>query len=91
MDRLISEQAVIDAIKEWTSYIFTTPTGDLLRLIKAIPSAEPKTGYWIVHEHAEEFLGRVVDNYECDKCHDWYLNKTNFCPNCGARMVGEQT
>ena len=44
MDRLLSEQAVIETIKEWSSYIFTTPTGDLLKLIKAIPSAEPK---WI--------------------------------------------
>ena len=40
MDRLISEQAVLDAIKEWASYMFTTPTGDLLKMIKAIPSAE---------------------------------------------------
>ena len=44
MNRLISEQAVIEAIKEWASHMFTTPTGDLLKLIKAIPSAEPK---WI--------------------------------------------
>ena len=49
-----------------------------------------RTGHWIVHEHAEEFYGRGVDNYECDNCGDWYLNKTNFCPNCGCRMIEPQ-
>ena len=52
---------------------------------------EPKTGHWIVHEHAEEFYGRVVDNYECNNCGDWYLNKTNFCPNCGCNMSENPT
>lgn len=27
--------------------------------------------------------------YECDNCHLHYDLKTNFCPNCGADMRGE--
>ena len=69
MDRLLSEQAVIETIKEWSSYIFTTPTGDLLKLIKAIPSAEPnncpydKNGYC----------------YSDDSCGYKYGDNDEFC------------
>ena len=39
---------------------------------------EPKTGHWI--------------NCKCDKCgyvvQPW--NTTNFCPNCGAKMIEPQ-
>ena len=90
MDRLISQFEVIRAIEKYVDNIFIKNMSDLVNDIKAISSAEPKTGHWIVHEHAEEFYGRVVDNYECDNCGDWYLNKTNFCPNCGCAMVKPQ-
>jgi hypothetical protein len=28
-------------------------------------------------------------DYECSVCHEYHDVKTNFCPNCGARMKGE--
>lgn len=51
---------------------------------------ERKAGHWI-----EVTNGR--GGHECDICHEYapsyksgdeYLTK--YCPNCGARMVGEQ-
>ena len=51
---------------------------------------EPKTGHWI-----EVTNGR--GGHECDICHEYapsyqsgdeYL--TNYCPNCGCRMVEPQ-
>jgi hypothetical protein len=44
MDRLISEQAVIDRLSNWYSDMLETGKEheDLIEVIKAIPSAEPK-------------------------------------------------
>ena len=61
--------------------------------IDAVPSAQPerKTGHWIK-------TGRWGRVYYCDQCRN-YLDfdgvnvgrgSTNFCPNCGADMRGEQ-
>ena len=59
-----------------------------------LPSAQPeqKKGKWIPHEDEDgEHYGD-----KCSECGEWYVmpyGKTNFCPNCGARMEGldEQT
>ena len=49
---------------------------------------EPKTGRWIAVENEEmETVG-----YYCSKC-DLPMEteqRTNFCPNCGAKMVKSQ-
>jgi len=55
-------------------------------LINGVPSAEPKTGKWII-------TGKFADTIhakcsECKGCQIFYYGKqpTNYCPNCGARM-----
>ena len=51
MDRLISEQAVIDAVSEWL--YDKTRKESIETVIKAIPSAEPKTeqfAKWVATE-----------------------------------------
>lgn len=50
--------------------------------------AETKHGRWIDR-------GTVCQRYECSVCgdqHDWLIlpNNINFCPNCGAKMKGEE-
>lgn len=51
---------------------------------------EPKTGRWIektVKEGSPFFWRR----FYCTACGDWTTHgKSKFCPNCGARMEGEQ-
>lgn len=45
---------------------------------------------WINHTHTNG-LGITFIDYECDACHEhidtW---KSDFCPNCGAKMDKEQ-
>ena len=54
----------------------------------AIPSAEPKTGRWILDE--------TDNSITCDKCgcliwaNDINNGDANYCPNCGARMIEPQ-
>ena len=53
----------------------------LLDEIESIPSAGPKTGEWIQD-----------DDYICDQCGYHMIvgdGAYNFCPNCGAKMLGE--
>ena len=50
---------------------------------------ERKRGRWMPHEN--EYSEHYGD--KCSVCGEWYVmpsGKTNFCPNCGADMRGEQ-
>ena len=61
--------------------------------IKAIPSAEPKTGHWI---EKDGFDGDVY--YDCSECGESWAtiegtpwdNEWKYCPSCGCRMVEPQ-
>ena len=50
---------------------------------------ERKTGEWIPREDEDgEHYGD-----KCSECGEWYVmpyGKTNFCPNCGAYMRGDE-
>ena len=58
--------------------------------------AEPKRGKWI-----RTGSGSLYDHYECSECgkqpkwdcmgnNRWKIAFTDFCPNCGTDMRGEQ-
>lgn len=53
---------------------------------------EPKTGHWIKDgpSHIDPYSDVEVQWYVCSKCHIKTRNKSNFCPNCGAKMEGEE-
>ena len=98
MDRLISEKAVIDRLSHWYSDMLETgeEQEDLIEVIRAIPSAEPNTGYWIEHPEIETSTPEYLMFYECSECGNkqcFYTADThrrNYCGNCGAKMVEEQ-
>ena len=67
--------------------------------IESLPSAEPKTGEWVMLERVEnvhDIYGVPTwgVNYMCDKCGfittaiQDHFSQYKFCPNCGARMKG---
>lgn len=96
----ISRQAAIDAICTEGTRLERNGTVAMVEIkqwcvgiLEALPSAQPerKTGHWIKTAR----WGRV---YYCNQCRN-YLDfdgvnagrgSTNFCPNCGADMRGEQ-
>lgn len=58
---------------------------ELSKRIKSLPSAEPKTGEWIYNVDNES----ISELWNCSECGQWSFAKTNYCPNCGKRMKGE--
>ena len=68
--------------------------------IRELPSVTPtsKKGKWIGHvsnmncEDIDNFYDEDWDGttHECSLCHATYFYMTDFCPNCGADMEGEE-
>lgn len=50
-------------------------------------SKERKTGKWIYNSEPYP-LGNPYGHYDCDQCGESVPARTNFCPNCGAKMIG---
>ena len=87
MDRLISEQAVIEAIEFFQMNPQHFDFVNLIDDIKEIPSAEPKTGHWIIIDDCEKFMAKCS---ECGQIEDSrMIGKYAYC-HCGARMESEE-
>ena len=89
MDRLISEQAVIESIEFFQMNPQHFNFVNLIDDIKEIPSAEPQTVLYSGDGYADGYM--VYDMAECPNCgyeyedgdKDWGLP---FCPNCGQKL-----
>jgi len=54
---------------------------------KNAPTVEQPTGKW--KEHDFKTFGGLGDwDYKCSNCEKVYCGKSNYCPNCGAKMKG---
>ena len=66
--------------------IIVTVTYNDLGIIVDTKAEERKKGKWILHDPCKRGLGKV---YECSNCGEMVdCVIYNFCPNCGARMEG---
>ncbi len=77
----ISRRAAIDAVN--IGNLHPGIVGALQSILADLPSVTPKqmTGSWI---NIGFFLS---DGYRCSECfYTNYGKKTNYCPNCGAKM-----
>lgn len=93
MDDLISRQVAIDAILH-NQEVYSNNFGDNpidrytvaiidndVQTIAQLPSAE-RVGKWIdMNTSTTMYMPR----YKCSICNEW-ASKSNYCPNCGARM-----
>ena len=84
----ISRQAVLEkAVYTETEEGWWGYTVDV-EYIKSLPpvNPEPNTGHWIIHPKG------IYAHLICDKClsNAPYDCRTNYCPNCGRRMVEPQ-
>lgn len=79
----IYRQDAIDAVFGRSHEIIKMRIGNL-------PSAQPKTGHWIMtHDY---FTGAYesIDYVKCSCCGEDSLEAGDYCPNCGAKMVEPQ-
>lgn len=85
---LISRQAVQDAFWKLDIELRPSAIDAILNMVNGMPSVkqEPKEGHWIVHPKG------VYAHLVCDKClsNAPYDCRTNYCPNCGAKMESEE-
>ena len=51
---------------------------------------EPKTGHWIADVDKWGDIVTTVNGYKCSECGEFNVDKDNYCPNCGAKMVEPQ-
>ncbi len=47
-------------------------------------------GEWIIQKDSAIVHDRLITNYECSVCHVWSRYHSDYCPNCGANMRGEE-
>ena len=88
--QLTAEQ--IDAVKTCAAYItytFFCVKDELKKYINGEIDVI-KTGKWKRIDYANEVNGYVIPNYECSNCQNWVTDMTDYCPNCGALMRGEE-
>ena len=98
--KLIYEDAAIEAVRKALSeyngeYDCRSRYGVIADAIENIKNLLPaqyerKTGHWIEHENADIVDGYYVSMYECSCCHTWENDDSEYCPDCGADMRGEE-
>ena len=91
---LISRQAVINTFKKWQPYM-ATMLYDFENELHELPSvSQAKIGHWIengksyICSECGSFALRVITGCLVNRHDEPYLS--NFCPNCGAKMVEPQ-
>ena len=70
----------VDTSYEWV---------ETVRLAINALEQQPKTGHWIADVDKWGDIVTTVNGYRCDKCNTFNTDKDNYCPNCGAKMEGE--
>lgn len=86
--RKITEE--LDSIDHVPGWVFRR----LERVISSLPAIEErKEGKW-GYEHGYHFHCYTTGFYICSVCHNRIARKegdrpSNYCPNCGAKMIGE--
>ena len=90
MDKLISQQAAIDAVFNEPLYesgmkrrYADVVVPAIYEKIKSLPSAQPETAKRIVAKSRD---GMTLW-YQCDTCNEPVDAQDNFCRGCGRRLI----
>lgn len=92
MDEYVSREAAIEAAKhawakglEPSQYIEALPAADVVPVVHGLWEREPSS-YWRWTPSGAVAVTRTT--YRCGLCGRGTAVKSNYCPNCGAKMDG---
>lgn len=83
----------VHTISDCISYTASKCRQVLVDKLNNLPpvTPKPKTGKWIVYETVDFGEWKGTKKYACDKCGEKVgVFKSNYCPNCGLKMEGEE-
>ena len=86
----MSKEETIKTLKKLKSFHNGSYGTAIDEAIKALEQ-QPKSGKWIVIRKEYEFMGSIVNEAQgckCSNCDGIVKLKSDFCPNCGADMMG---
>ena len=73
--------------RNWGKMIAEEHSKELVKALKALPSADRPKGEWILTDNDKEYIPLF---YTCSVCGMKYTEEYNYCPNCGADMRGDE-
>lgn len=92
MDKYIGRDAAIEAVKhawakglEPSQYIEALPAADVAPVVHGLWEKEPSS-FWRWTPSGAVAVARTT--YRCGLCGRGTAVKSNYCPNCGAKMDG---
>ena len=84
-------QKVLDKERDFTSKEAKAQAIALnwcIDIIDKYAEQEPKAGHWIIDKGSlDAFYGEVC---KCSECGVESIGESDFCPNCGAKMIEPQ-
>lgn len=95
MAELIERQAAIDAVTavyvRTAGYKTRERVWETMEAIQKLPAAGTaegrENGRWVKHYRSGT---AVAEGYVSTCCDMWNNRKSDYCPNCGARMDGDE-
>ncbi len=87
MSDLINRQDAIDAIcDDCVNEDYCGRNCEEVQRMIDLPSVQKKGKWTLQDDRTKNHYGWQI----CSECGAWISEPTNFCPNCGADMRGEQ-
>lgn len=87
---VINEAMTAGMVDVYTATQRRSDFEEALEAIELVPTAyvQPvKHGHWVWESNYRDYDGDICSVYSCSVCSVHSDDTTNFCPNCGAKMV----
>lgn len=83
---MTKEEAIKNLKEIKNRYLWNVGGDDTFDMaIEALENERPK-GHWIY----EEGTYKLINLWQCSECYEVVDEKTNYCPECGSDMRGDE-
>lgn len=85
IDAIIAKHEIDDEYVTITSFL----DYDALRMARKALEQKSKTGHWIedLSEYDNKYPKHIQAIWKCSECKKKQIRKSNYCPDCGAKML----